>query len=596
MYKWFKRFIVSVVCLLMVTIGTVYAQVEQGTLMYDGIARTYELYVPQSLQGDETVPLVVALHPTASSGRALEARTDFDAAAEANGFIVVYPNTVGLLWNEGRDGAGLTPLEPIQDDVGFIAALIDELSTIYPIDAEHIYLTGFGNGGLMAYYAACALPQRFAAVAVVSTLMWDYHRDFCEENGAPQSLLLIHGTRDLNYTVLGREIAGVSRPDGSPYRVLGREAVTEFWRAHNACTEATLDEDEPLSVQIYSGCEANSQLIVFPVGGGGHDWYRLGDYSLNQHDIDATDVVTRFFMGEDIVPDEPAEGYRGTPRSYLTYVPASYDADQPTPLVIALHGRPGNGGGYAFITDFNAVAEEEGFIVVYPDGMSREWNYIGDLWNIPGYSLAERDDISFLVTLIDDLSIDLNIDRSRVYLNGFSNGGFMTQRMACEVPDVFAAFAAIGSLFQPEFHDNGCDESLPTPILLMHGTDDISIPWSGLTMVNGSQVIQTSLSAQETAAYWVVHNNCDTTAFEVTELPEGGESPGTSVIRYDFYECPDGAPVAFWVIVGGGHNLPGVPGVISEEIAGNVNMDIHAARVMWAFFEQFTLQTNDPDE
>src|SRR5690606_5750681 len=105
-----------------------------------------------------------------------------------------------------------------------------------------------------------------------------------------------------------------------------------------------------------------------------------------------------------------------------------------------------------------------------------EWNSIGDLI---GSELYPQDDVNFLKNLLDDLSVDLNIDQERAYITGYSNGGFITMRMACSGSDRFAAFASVGATFYPWMHDV-CLGSDPAPILFMNGSQDISIPFDGI--------------------------------------------------------------------------------------------------------------------
>jgi polyhydroxybutyrate depolymerase len=102
-------------------------QDENGTLQIDGIERTYYLHVPASYDGTSPVPLIVALHPAASSGRAMALLTGLDAAADENGFIVAYPNTSGPSWGEDASDT------EAPDDARFIPAPIDHLAEPTPL-------------------------------------------------------------------------------------------------------------------------------------------------------------------------------------------------------------------------------------------------------------------------------------------------------------------------------------------------------------------------------------------------------------------------------------------------------------------------------
>src|SRR5579862_7975812 len=123
----------------------------------------------------------------------------------------------------------------------------------------------------------------------------------------------------------------------------------------------------------------------------------------------------------------------GLERSYLLYVPASYDRGKPTPLLIVLHGRGINASFMITMTGggFNALADEHGFILVYP-------NAINEMWNDGRTSSdmkSNADDVGFIRALIEHLAAEYAIDRQRVYLTGLSNGGYMAYRLGCELSD-----------------------------------------------------------------------------------------------------------------------------------------------------------------
>ena len=162
------------------------------SLQVDGTERTYELFVPSSVEDTENLSLVIILHPAASSGKAMVFLSGFNTLAEEYGFIVAYPDSNGAAWGEDVTDASLP------DDVGFISALVDNLQETY--DIGEVHLAGMGNGGLMAYRLACETPENFRSIAVVGSLMWDYHLDNCPPNPlSPHNFLLIHGSEDPFY-------------------------------------------------------------------------------------------------------------------------------------------------------------------------------------------------------------------------------------------------------------------------------------------------------------------------------------------------------------------------------------------------------------
>lgn len=581
----------------------------RGTLTVGEEERTYDLYVPGSVANAAAVPLLIALHPFASSGTAWHVLTGFDMFAERDGFIVVYPDAYDMDWNDGSyDDAGWVNITP-GDDNGFLVALVDHLAEEYPVDRNRVYLAGFGAGGTYAYRAACEIPGLFDKIAVVGSLMWEYQMELCAAapDPDPTDVLVLLGDQDGDYSPEGRM---TDTPNG-PARIYSFEDTVNFWAERYACDAATAQfVAEPFTV-VYDECAPGAAVAAHLMPGVGHNWPRLGDdYALNQFGFDMSAILTDYFLHDDdvfarITPEvDTANLYKGTPRTYTLYVPSIYDPAESMPLVIALHGRPGTATGMAYIMDSNWVAEREGFMLLYPDGMpvaipgydsiGREWNYG---YQIPGYQdpehpeLYQTDDVEFLQLLVDDLARDLNIDRTRVYVTGFSNGGFMTQRVACEAGDAFAAYVVAGATMIPEFIDEYCDNVPPVPIMYMHGTKDTSVAWDG-TMLQGRVI---TMSAPDSVLYWVGHNQCDPDETNLEILPAAEPDPETEVYHYTFGGCANGADVWFYVIEGGGHSLPGVER-LDDDIARATNMDIHVGEAWWGFLSRYALEAEQPAE
>jgi len=547
---------------------------EIHTLEHAGFTRSYTTYIPSTYE--EGAALMIVLHPFASSGRAIEALSGMDDKAEEYGFIAAYPDTADFAWGDGRANYGTVDGVAV-DDVGYIEALIDEMKAQYQI--SEVYLTGLANGGVMAYRMACDKPDLFAGVAVVGAGLWDYHLEVCAAPATkPVSLLMMVGDQDVYYPEEGREVE--SRTE--ELDVLSFDETIEFWRERNGCETSPVSADEKKHSQVYA-CADDTEVGFYEMHAVGNNWPRVGDYKLNQFGIDATEVITQYFIGgaklTSLINAEAGEHilWGGRPRSYVVYVPPSYDPAKPTSLVIALHGRPDTGMGMAYLLDMNSVAEKNGFIVVYPDGVDQEWNYVK---GFTGWEYSNQDDVKFLTYLAGDLSQDFNIDPARWYVTGFSNGGFMTQRMACDAADQFAAFGEVGGTLLPGGIDL-CENSAPVPILLMHGTADQNVAWEGLQYENGTVI---SYPAYDTALFWAVHNGCDPQQTDYEVLPKKDAAAETEVYHYTVDGCAENSIVEFWVIDGGGHTLPGVDR-LEEDYFGPTNMDIKAADVLWEFFE-----------
>lgn len=575
------------------TLGVAHAQdtpsfgraLEMRGYEHDGEARFAGVYQPSSYRRGQAAPLIIALHGRFSSPQALHAISGLAAVAEERGAIMVYPETLAGFWNDGGHTLLNRPGEPA-DDAGFIAQVIQAATEEFTIDRSRVFVAGYDSGGGMAYALACRPPVPLAGVVVVSALMWDYARDQCA-SAAPTPMLIVHGRRDEQYAPTGGgDVNGVD------IRRLGVRDTLAVWRRINGCaTPSASGRDDSV---VYASCSSGAQLAYVGVAGGGHNWFRANSrYQINRQNVDATALTNQFFFERSAFA-LPETRTSGRSRSWIVYAPPTYDPAQPAPVVVLLHGRPGNSGGMASMTGMNAVAENHNFIVVYPDGIDNEWNAqfdlsAGDISLTGRRSTLPQDDVGFLQTMMDDLAVDFNIDRSRLYLGGFSNGGFMSYRMACSAGETFAAFAPVSGNLYTELSRH-CARSAPTPILIMHGTADPSVPYEGVLVANREMgdPIRISYGIQETVAAFARRNGCSLSG-ESTTYAERGESPGTHVVRFIPRDCSSGADVVLYIVSGGGHTWPGHPRPQAE--LGAVNMDMDAGEILWDFFSRHTLQS-----
>lgn len=267
-------------------------------------------------------------------------------------------------------------------------------------------------------------------------------------------------------------------------------------------------------------------------------------------------------------------------RSYLVHVPASYDASQPTPVVLALHGAGVNAAFTVATTGLNTKSDQAGFIVVYPNGTGfgpfLTWNAGGVLGPL---GESQPDDVLFLRTLLDDLSMRLNVDPRRVYATGLSNGGMMCYRLAAEMSDRIAAIAPVAGPQAREF------PLPPRPVSVMHfhGTQDRVVPQDGPSPQ--TPPFLTFKSVDETLQIWAAHNECPAVPV-ITTLPDLVPD-GTVVQRHTYAPGRDGAEVVYFRIQNGSHNWPGKNSILA--ILGPITFDIQANDLMWEFFQRHPL-------
>ncbi len=274
----------------------------------------------------------------------------------------------------------------------------------------------------------------------------------------------------------------------------------------------------------------------------------------------------------------------GRTRTYRVYVPSGYTAKEAVPLLLALHPFTGSGESFARMTGFDGIAEESGFIVAYPDGILRRWNYRSPE-DVSGPRVLRGADLGFLTSLIDQLQQDYAIDPVRIYVAGASNGAFMTMRLVCEHPELFAGAAAVMATMPLDL-ELLCSAGPPLPFLLIHGDEDPFVPFEGGEAHARFGESEVFLSAPDTVAVWVNRNGCELDP-RVELLPETAPDDGTRVRVERFEDCMDGAAVWFYNVMGGGHTWPGQPHSFwPERLLGRVSHEIDASAVIWDFFSR----------
>jgi polyhydroxybutyrate depolymerase len=194
----------------------------------------------------------------------------------------------------------------------------------------------------------------------------------------------------------------------------------------------------------------------------------------------------------------------------------------------------------------------------------------------------------FLAALIDHLSVGTQIDRSRVYSTGISNGGLMSLRLARELSARIAARAVV-AVNSSEQIARMRDPSRPISALLMPGTRDPLVPWDGGDIgFPGRQKVGQALSVQETLDYWVTHNQCPPSPAVAWE-PDRAPGDGTRVRREPYGPCREGSEVALYAVEGGGHTWPGGYQYLPERLIGRTSRDMDASDVIWEFFRRHSI-------
>jgi polyhydroxybutyrate depolymerase len=237
----------------------------------------------------------------------------------------------------------------------------------------------------------------------------------------------------------------------------------------------------------------------------------------------------------------------GEARSHRVHHPAT--GERPYPIVFSFHGFNSNAEQQERLSQFSVLADREGFIVVYPEGLDEKWRFMG----------RSDADVLFTTAIVEKLAMDVPIDRRRIYASGISNGAQMAWRLACDHQDLFVAFGFVSGGYLEV-----CGGPVRPPIILFHGTSDRLLPYDGRGVV---------MPVREFARGWAAQDGCRL-AGQGQVIYRNGDATG------ERWACLSGHEVELYTLDGKGHSWPG-----SRMPARITSRDVDATAVMWAFFQ-----------
>lgn len=280
----------------------------------------------------------------------------------------------------------------------------------------------------------------------------------------------------------------------------------------------------------------------------------------------------------------------GATRRYRVHVPASYDPKKPLPLILVFHGLHMTGQLMIPLTRFDVLADRKNFIAVFPDALNQRWEMS---------STGGGDDVRFVYDLISHLCKTVAIDKRRVYAAGMSNGGYFTERLACDMPDQLAGIAIVGASMMDSVA-NRCAATRKIPAIFFIGTDDPLVPQEdgdhnsslgklgeavglgGLESLSvGTAKMGGLMSGQEAVDFWCRHNQCSLSPYTTIE-PDKDPHDGTRTTRFTYGAY--NSEVIFYSIKGGGHTWPGAFWSGPRDLLGRTSGDIDATELIVDFF------------
>ena len=440
---------------------------ERATVTVNGVERDYFVYAPANIaelrENDARgVRIVVSLHDNGQDAQANADRTRWSEVADAHGLIVLFPNAVDRTWNIGSG-----------NELDYVNAASAAAKTKFSLASNaQMYLTGVGAGAALAQHLAIVAPELAGAVAGIGGVApaSTFERPASERPASAMATWVIR--------------------DSSPALSLNEIQQIAYWSTANGASAAAVsDNSNVLDTTTYAHPGNEVQVVKVSslrAGARGDSkavseqiWTQMFDRTIRFPDNTTTNGTLH--RNESIASMkliEKTKDFSGGPRRWLAYLPSNYDAlvasGKRLPVLFSFHGRNGSARYQALITDWNAVAEEKGFIVVYPQG-------IGATWSVPMDTDAR--DLRFFLDLLAEIQATYAVDNTRLFLNGSSMGTAMTNRIAVQYPELFAAIAPCysGHLSPANYQHPIVKTNVPLPVWQCRGGDEPPTSFPGGT-------------------------------------------------------------------------------------------------------------------
>jgi poly(3-hydroxybutyrate) depolymerase len=452
----------------------------QRSVTVDGVERDYWVYVPEDyaeyrLDDPKDNPLVVVLHPDGMDGESYAYRTPWARLAEERNFIAVFPSASGGSWNASRDTSG-------PDDVQFVEGVTDAARGEWKSSLAFTYLVGEGSGAAVATTVAATRADKYVGVASLG-------------GAAPRSLWN-DATAGLDATnmatwqvIVG---SGMSPDEGSQI---------DYWKDQNGVagpttgargfgygrTSVDKNPDNPLAqvrvTHVKKAAALRSQAVAETI------YDRIFRSTLRFADHDSTNgSLVGFQSAQDLGLDDFRGTFGDSERRWYVYVPKKYAKltrrGAELPVVMVFHGRNGSARWVAQQTQWADVAEDRGFIAVFPQADLPSGNDPTANFGFSASLSLDNTDVAFTLGILEDLEQRFAVDSGRVFLTGVSQGAAFTNRLAVQYPERFAAIAPCysGHLRASNYQDTTVvRRDIPIPVWQCAGENEQPFQFPGGT-------------------------------------------------------------------------------------------------------------------
>lgn len=347
---------------------------------------------------------------------------------------------------------------------------------------------------------------------------------------------------------------------------------------------ASTPPNETISLELQSrASEGKKQVINVPnwASSNGTISVLFNDYVTGTNSEDPDDNKTGLKKAELEID--------GLKRTFEYYIPSSYTDNQATPLLFSFHGAGSSGEGQIYLTEFDQIAENEGFIAVFPDSavikdgeiINREDDESGfdpdsgvdKSWKI---NHDQVDDVAFTSAILDYFEENYNIDTNRVYATGMSSGALFSSHLAVMLPDRIAGIGLVTG--QMTRTTAAITAEKPKTVVMIMGEDD--------PLYSADSPI--ILSNEETIDYWLEANSI-TTEPDFAYLPQTAENDDTRISRTIYTGGKNNTEVIYYLVEGGGHTWPGGPQYLPESAIGKTSQHMNASEVIWEHLKERSL-------